>query len=79
VKSNEQPNRTEIYQKTVEVLDPQVSKLMDLMYFTVILFVAKKLFRTFNRDIIKLLSLYKFHCKLSFSKLYGLLVSLSMK
>lgn len=35
VKSNEQANRTEIYQKTVEVLDPQVSKLMDLMYFTV--------------------------------------------
>lgn len=34
VKSNEQANRTEIYQKTVEVLDPQVSKLMDLMYFT---------------------------------------------
>lgn len=35
VKSNEQPNRVEIYNKIVEVLDPQVSKLMDLMYFTV--------------------------------------------
>ncbi|XP_061164414.1 cytoplasmic FMR1-interacting protein-like [Saccostrea echinata] len=34
VKSNEQPNRVEIYNKIVEVLDPQVSKLMDLMYFT---------------------------------------------
>ncbi|KAL5012104.1 hypothetical protein ScPMuIL_010655 [Solemya velum] len=33
VKSNEQPNRAEIYQKIVEVLDPQVSKLMDFMHF----------------------------------------------
>ncbi|XP_071124781.1 cytoplasmic FMR1-interacting protein-like isoform X4 [Mytilus edulis] len=33
VKSNEQPNRSEIYNKIVEVLDPQVSKLMEFMYF----------------------------------------------
>ncbi|XP_013390578.1 cytoplasmic FMR1-interacting protein 2 isoform X3 [Lingula anatina] len=33
VKSNDQPNRVEIYEKTVEVLGPQVAKLMDFMYF----------------------------------------------
>ncbi|KAH3841848.1 hypothetical protein DPMN_115329, partial [Dreissena polymorpha] len=33
VKSNEQENRVEIYQKIVEVLDPPVSKLRDFMYF----------------------------------------------
>ena len=35
VKSNEQENRVEIYQKIVEVLDPPVSKLRDFMYFQV--------------------------------------------
>ena len=35
IKSNEQPNRVEIYEKTVEVLGPQVQKLMSLMYFQV--------------------------------------------
>ena len=35
VKSNEQPNRVEIYEKTVEVLGPQVQKLMNFMYFQV--------------------------------------------
>ncbi|XP_064608148.1 cytoplasmic FMR1-interacting protein 2-like isoform X2 [Liolophura sinensis] len=33
VKSNEQPNRAEIYQKIVEVLNPSVSKLKSFMYF----------------------------------------------
>lgn len=33
IKSNEQPNRVEIYEKTVEVLSPQVQKLMNFMYF----------------------------------------------
>ncbi|XP_074651924.1 cytoplasmic FMR1-interacting protein 2-like isoform X2 [Tubulanus polymorphus] len=33
VKSNEQPNRVEIYEKIVEVLDPQVHKLTNFMYF----------------------------------------------
>uniref|UniRef100_A0A0B6ZWY0 Cytoplasmic FMR1-interacting protein n=1 Tax=Arion vulgaris TaxID=1028688 RepID=A0A0B6ZWY0_9EUPU len=33
VKSNEQENRTEIYQKTVEVLEPHVNKLMQFMFF----------------------------------------------
>lgn len=37
MKSNEQPNRSEIYNKIVEVLDPQVSKLMEFMYFVVII------------------------------------------
>ncbi|XP_003737710.1 cytoplasmic FMR1-interacting protein [Galendromus occidentalis] len=32
-KSNEQPNRVEIYQKTVEVLKPEVRKLFNFMYF----------------------------------------------
>jgi len=35
IKSNEQPNRVEIYEKTVEVLGPQVQKLMTFMYFQV--------------------------------------------
>ena len=34
-KSNEQPNRVEIYEKTVEVLAPEVNKLLNLMYFQV--------------------------------------------
>ena len=38
IKSNEQPNRVEIYEKTVEVLGPQVQKLMAFMYFQVNLF-----------------------------------------
>ncbi|KAM9412868.1 LOW QUALITY PROTEIN: cytoplasmic FMR1-interacting protein 2-like [Salvelinus alpinus] len=33
VKCNEQPNRVEIYEKTVEVLEPEVTKLMKFMYF----------------------------------------------
>ncbi|OQV18248.1 Cytoplasmic FMR1-interacting protein [Hypsibius exemplaris] len=32
-KSNEQPDRVEIYEKTVQVLESEVKKLMDLMYF----------------------------------------------
>jgi len=35
-KSNEQPNRVEIYEKTVEVLGPEVNKLLQFMYFQVI-------------------------------------------
>ena len=35
IKSNEQPNRVEIYEKTVAVLSPQVQKLMNFMYFQV--------------------------------------------
>lgn len=38
VKCNEQPNRVEIYEKTVEVLEPEVTKLMKFMYFQVNLF-----------------------------------------
>nr|XP_044600538.1 LOW QUALITY PROTEIN: cytoplasmic FMR1-interacting protein 1-like [Equus asinus] len=33
VKCNEQPNRVEICEKTVEVLEPEVTKLMNFMYF----------------------------------------------
>ncbi|GAV08221.1 hypothetical protein RvY_17946 [Ramazzottius varieornatus] len=32
-KSNEQPDRVEIYEMTVEVLKPEVAKLLSLMYF----------------------------------------------
>lgn len=35
VKCNEQPNRVEIYEKTVEVLEPEVTKLMNFMHFQV--------------------------------------------
>lgn len=35
VKSNDQPDRIEIYEKTVEVLAPHVNKLMQLMIFQV--------------------------------------------
>lgn len=35
MKCNEQPNRVEIYEKTVEVLEPEVTKLMSFMYFQV--------------------------------------------
>lgn len=35
MKCNEQPNRVEIYEKTVEVLEPEVTKLMKFMYFQV--------------------------------------------
>lgn len=35
VKSNEQPNRSQIYQKIVEVLEPHVNKLMRFMFFQV--------------------------------------------
>lgn len=34
-KSNEQPNRVEIYRKVVEVMNPEVQKLVQFMYFTV--------------------------------------------
>uniref|UniRef100_A0A673BPG5 Cytoplasmic FMR1 interacting protein 2 n=1 Tax=Sphaeramia orbicularis TaxID=375764 RepID=A0A673BPG5_9TELE len=39
VKCNEQPNRVEIYEKTVEVLEPEVTKLMKFMYFQRCLFL----------------------------------------
>lgn len=35
MKCNEQPNRVEIYEKTVEVLEPEVTKLMNFMHFQV--------------------------------------------
>ncbi|CAH0396187.1 unnamed protein product [Bemisia tabaci] len=34
-KSNEQSNWVEIYEKTVEVLGPEVNKLLNIMYFQV--------------------------------------------
>lgn len=43
-KSNEQPNRVEIYEKTVEVLAPEVNKLLNFMYFQ----VSMKVFNNFT-------------------------------
>lgn len=64
VKSNEQPNRVEIYNKIVEVLDPQVSKLMDLMYFTVCLSIEVVLlvymYCNHNYDIMEIISNHNF-------------------
>lgn len=42
-KSNEQPNRVEIYEKTVEVLGPEVNKLLSFMYFQVLFTFFHKL------------------------------------
>jgi cytoplasmic FMR1 interacting protein len=36
VKSNDQADRIEIYEKTVEVLSPHINKLMQLMIFQVL-------------------------------------------
>jgi cytoplasmic FMR1 interacting protein len=47
VKSNDQEDRIEIYEKTVEVLSPHINKLMQLMRFHVIfvvIFVFQNLF-----------------------------------
>lgn len=35
IRSNEQPHRMEIYQKTVEILEPYANKLKEFMYFQV--------------------------------------------
>ena len=35
VKCNEQANRSEIYEKTVQVLEPEVQKLLNFMHFQV--------------------------------------------
>jgi len=48
VKSNEQENRVEIYQKIVEVLDPPVSKLRDFMYFQVMGYHGNTLLQTIS-------------------------------
>ena len=34
VKTSEQPNRNEIYEKTIEVLEPEIKKLFDFYAFT---------------------------------------------
>lgn len=50
-KSNEQPNRVEIYEKTVEVLAPEVNKLLNFMYFQVI-----AIFFVENHEVVELFS-----------------------
>lgn len=52
-KSNEQPNRVEIYEKTVEVLAPEVNKLLNFMYFQVSIncFVLLQSCNNFNQTI----------------------------
>ena len=51
-KSNEQPNRKEIYEKTVEVLAPEVNKLLNLMYFQVRFCIHKDNRSALNSDIL---------------------------
>ena len=53
VKSNEQPNRSEIYNMIVEVLAPQVSKLMEFMYF------VKNAIERFGEQIKRLCHVHK--------------------
>ncbi|XP_072040304.1 cytoplasmic FMR1-interacting protein 2-like isoform X3 [Amphiura filiformis] len=48
IKSNEQPNRVEIYQKFVEVMEPEVAKLVSFMYF------QRRAIEMFCRDIKRL-------------------------
>ncbi|KAJ8936438.1 hypothetical protein NQ318_015584 [Aromia moschata] len=47
-KSNEQPNRVEIYEKTVEVLAPEVNKLLNFMYF------QRKAIERFSQEVKRL-------------------------
>ncbi|XP_022901321.1 cytoplasmic FMR1-interacting protein [Onthophagus taurus] len=47
-KSNEQPNRVEIYEKTVEVLGPEVNKLLNFMYF------QRKAIERFSQEVKRL-------------------------
>ncbi|XP_076261449.1 cytoplasmic FMR1-interacting protein Sra-1 [Rhynchophorus ferrugineus] len=47
-KSNEQPNRVEIYEKTVEVLSPEVNKLLNFMYF------QRKAIERFSQEVKRL-------------------------
>lgn len=59
-KSNEQPNRVEIYEKTVEVLAPEVNKLLNFMYFQVIqLFPCRAISLVFNVYFTVLLSAFR--------------------
>lgn len=51
-RSNEQPNRVEIYERTVEVLAPEVRKLLAFMYFQVIYTMLIFFRLTFNGYII---------------------------
>ncbi|XP_071846795.1 cytoplasmic FMR1-interacting protein 2-like isoform X2 [Apostichopus japonicus] len=48
IKSNQQPNRVEIYQKFVEVMEPEVAKLVNFMYF------QQRAIDVFCRDIKRL-------------------------
>lgn len=58
-KSNEQPNRVEIYEKTVEVLAPEVNKLLNFMYFQVS--IKNCIFHWFNFGFV-FLYLYSYMC-----------------
>lgn len=51
-KSNEQPNRVEIYEKTVEVLAPEVNKLLNFMYFQVQTCISKTLITENNNTTV---------------------------
>jgi len=68
-KSNEQPNRVEIYEKTVEVLAPEVNKLLNFMYFQVSCFMVLYLFfvATINCTKTFYFIFTKFHIYMSIS------------
>lgn len=63
-KSNEQPNRVEIYEKTVEVLAPEVNKLLNFMYFqvSIICFMLLQSCSNFDQTVIDLIK-----CRIIFS------------
>lgn len=50
-KSNDQPNRVEINQKVVEVLQPEVEKLYTFMRFTVLFSIYLSIYITDECDI----------------------------
>jgi len=63
-KSNEQPNRVEIYEKTVEVLAPEVNKLLNFMYFQVSIQIMFYIFMSIFINIYLLGILYGYLCML---------------
>ena len=51
VKCNEQANRSEIYEKTVQVLEPEVQKLMNFMHFQVLFTIVFFIIFVFQKNI----------------------------
>lgn len=68
-KSNEQPNRVEIYEKTVEVLAPEVNKLLNFMYFQV-RHLSKYILISLTKRPIYLLNIQYFYLAESYRKIF---------